>query len=603
MKLLRLKLNTPFRSLQAGFEINFLRDFDKSKMWDFMPYCLVGRNGSGKSNILEALAAIFYHIECIYLDYKPEGFEGEGDFHKVHTDGFFAEQCPINAFELEYIFHHNGSFSSDFSSDFDVSYDAHIRIEKNAKESPKIYWLNREEIEKNTELELSRLDVKRFLPDFVVAYSSGENEILSLPFFKMRFIHYDEYEDSLRNETGYAQPEGRLTYIDTQYSQAVFLTNYLMQNEAVLLPIFNTIGIKAIKQFRIIINQSIPVAKFRTEENTTPLKRDELEINNTDVFELTYNLQKRSDSDSKTLRAIDKLKSCATSQFFDVENKVLYLDYFIDEDRRDKNGKILENEEGELLGLSEMKKAFRLHFNEDPFELFRTFQILLTLNLYDVDLKLKQELYKSNSLYVNETIPILPSDKRVIRFKDFWIEKENTNGQVLSKSLSDGEHQYLHAMGVCLLFKNSNSLFLLDEPETHFNPDWRAKFISTLRDCLAKDEKGKSFMRDLLITSHSPFIISDSHPENVLIFKKDSKTSDVSATRPDFNTFGASVNLITIKVFGKSETIGNYSKETLDDLYIKLNAGDDKEALIDEAFKLLGDSVERTIFVNNAMGK
>lgn len=598
MKLLRLKLNAPFRSLQAGFEINFLRDFDKLKMWDFMPYCLVGRNGSGKSNILEALAAIFYHIECIYLDYKPEGFEGEGEFNRVHTEGFFAEQCTIDAFELEYIFHHNGSFSNDFSFDFDVSYDAHIRIEKKAKESPKIYWLNRAEIEKNNELELSRLDVKRFLPDFVVAYSSGENEILSLPFFKMRFIHYDEYEDSLRNETGYSQPEGRLAYIDNQHSQAVFLTNYLMQNEAVLLPIFNTIGIKAIKQFRIIIKQNIPVAKFRTEENTIALKRDELEINNTDVFELTYNLQKRSDSDTQTLRAIDKLKSCATSQFFEVENKVLYLDYFIDDDIRDDKGNILKNEEGELIGLSEMKKAFRLHFNEDPFELFRTFQILLTLNLYDVDINLKQELYKSNSLYVNETIPILPSDKRVMRFKDFWIVKGDNKNEILSKSLSDGEHQYLHALGVCLLFKNSNSLFLLDEPETHFNPDWRAKFISTLRDCLEKDKNGQSFMRDLLITSHSPFIISDSHPENVLIFKKDPKTGEVSVTRPDFNTFGASVNLITIELFNRVDTIGDFANEKVLEFDRKIEKGEELENLKLEIIKTLGDSVERTILIH-----
>src|SRR6267154_1409780 len=118
MKLLRLKLNTDFRSLQAGFEIYFLRDFDKAKLWDFMPYCLVGRNGSGKSNILEVLAAIFYHIECIYLDYKPDGFEGEKDENgRVTKEGFFSEKCTPDTFELEYIFHHDGSFLNEFSSD------------------------------------------------------------------------------------------------------------------------------------------------------------------------------------------------------------------------------------------------------------------------------------------------------------------------------------------------------------------------------------------------------------------------------------------------------------------------------------------------------
>ncbi|QYS86155.1 AAA family ATPase [Flavobacterium oreochromis] len=59
MKLKSLKLHSPFRSLQSGFEIDFLNEYNSDKLWDFMPYCLVGRNGSGKSNILEVLAEIF----------------------------------------------------------------------------------------------------------------------------------------------------------------------------------------------------------------------------------------------------------------------------------------------------------------------------------------------------------------------------------------------------------------------------------------------------------------------------------------------------------------------------------------------------------------
>ncbi|KEM52370.1 hypothetical protein AD47_5049, partial [Escherichia coli 6-319-05_S4_C3] len=35
------------------------------------------------------------------------------------------------------------------------------------------------------------------LPQYVLGYSSGENEILSLPFFKMRFVQFDEYYNAL----------------------------------------------------------------------------------------------------------------------------------------------------------------------------------------------------------------------------------------------------------------------------------------------------------------------------------------------------------------------------------------------------------------------
>lgn len=88
MKLLRLKLNVPFRSLSAGFEIYFLREWDYGRCFEFHPCCLAGRNGSGKSNVLEVLASIFYHMECtshspfIISDCQTENvlvFEKNGD--------------------------------------------------------------------------------------------------------------------------------------------------------------------------------------------------------------------------------------------------------------------------------------------------------------------------------------------------------------------------------------------------------------------------------------------------------------------------------------------------------------------------------------------
>src|SRR5881396_3797602 len=106
MKLLRLKLGVPFRSLEAGFEVHFLREWDRDRFDEFHPYCLAGRNGSGKSNVLEALAAIFYHIEGIYLEYRPDGFEFD---EQTNLGGFRAEVCTPDAFELEYLIPDNST--------------------------------------------------------------------------------------------------------------------------------------------------------------------------------------------------------------------------------------------------------------------------------------------------------------------------------------------------------------------------------------------------------------------------------------------------------------------------------------------------------------
>jgi len=64
MKLLRLKITDPkgFRSLQAGFEYHFRSEWDLQEEKGFAPFVCAGPNGSGKSNLLEVLAAIFYHL-------------------------------------------------------------------------------------------------------------------------------------------------------------------------------------------------------------------------------------------------------------------------------------------------------------------------------------------------------------------------------------------------------------------------------------------------------------------------------------------------------------------------------------------------------------
>jgi len=154
---------------------------------------------------------------------------------------------------------------------------------------------------------------------------------------------------------------------------------------------------------------------------------------------------------------------------------------------------------------------------------------------------------------------------------------------------------------LCLLFRHEPALFLLDEPETHLNPDWRASYISTLREALEADSTTSNVTREVLLTSHSPFVVSDCKPENVLVFKKNAASGKASYERPDFNTFGASANAITMKVFGQTETIGDYAMSKLNALHERLDEGEEPQKLIDEAGRVLGDSVEKVLFIHQAL--
>jgi restriction system-associated AAA family ATPase len=575
VRLIRLKLTDTngFRSLQKDFEYYFRKPLhlqsDNNQFEEFAPFVCAGPNGSGKSNLLELLAAIFYHLECMYLESLPDSFAYDPE---TNPEGYRSDLGLPDAFELEYLIKPKQAMKVKGHKEL-----AHVLVKKIPKQSPKWFLLNHEEQEGEVEINISGLPAKALLPDFVLGYSSGENEILSLPFFKMRFIQYDEYWQCLQEQLPYSgRPETRLAYIDNSFSQAILLCNLLFpHDDEVMKPFKVDIGINELLEFRIVIKRTISVSPEQAQyfSMTHPALRidDDTDIHTINLVQL---LEENTGNDSKFAPLITRLKRCATCYFIDKNTDTLHLDYCVD---------------------NATKQAFAENFSFDangsPIELFQVFQVLLSLNLYSVNDSLKTDLYQSNSHYVSETVPSLASDERIMRFKFVKFTKQGVNQSVMLKDLSDGEHQLLHSLGLCLLFKDTNSLFLLDEPETHFNPQWRANFITRLRQSLNGNNQP-----EMLITTHTPFLISDSKPEKVLVFNKENGA--VSISNPEYNTLGASINKITMATFDKRETIGGLAQAILDDFTKRsLDKGENKQDLINEINDKLGDSVEKVLLV------
>ena len=206
-----------------------------------------------------------------------------------------------------------------------------------------------------TETELTRTEVKAYLPTYVIGYSSGRNEILSLPFFKMRFIHFDEYRDHLTKDVPYnGKPEGRMIYVDDQFSQAILLCHFLFPSDAILRVFEAKVGLKGIRRFRIIIRRHhrVPIAAERLE--TIPLTEKDREDPSKTTVELTSKLSGyRDEKDELQLGLIDKLIKCSTTHYEDYsaypdgEGYDLYLDYWVNE---------------------ATKRAFQVHFGESSGE-------------------------------------------------------------------------------------------------------------------------------------------------------------------------------------------------------------------------------------------
>lgn len=560
-----------FKSLHSGFKVNFHRLTTKGidSMLEFQPFCFAGLNGSGKSNVLEALAAIFYHLEFCVAKFRPKSFEKH----------FRRDTCTPDAFTLKYL------ICSSNKKDYVLSLADIVTISKEkGKEIIMIVEPNpfstekggeaREISLKSSDRSKERAPGKEFLPDLVVGYSSGENEILSIPFIKNRLVHFDEYKEAI-NKLPYSEPETSLIYIDKEMSQAVLLACLLFEDKETLKPLKDQLGILGIQSFRMNLN--LLKTGFPDKDDPTLIE----------MVPLVDHLKDK----------IEILKKCSTSWYksnkgfrVDPQSKDadrITLDFFVGVDPINEDERITQH-------------AFKDNFNSS-FEFFRLLQVLYELNNNIVSDITKEEVYKSGGFYTDGKLPSAGPEDNVFYFLDYkilkQIEGQEKPKELLLREFSDGEHQFLHTMGICLMLKDRRTLLLLDEPETHFNPGWRAKFIKVLNDSL-KAGGTNNFLKDVILTSHSPFIISDCLPNNVIFFKRNKETHKIeakSASEMDFNTYGTSIEIISDELFEYNQSIGEWSNQELKNIkYENIKNNEDKEAVKQE-LKILGDSIEKDL--------
>lgn len=549
MKLLRLRINSDegFRSLGKGFELNFHHLEDVNRNDTFRPICLVGLNGCGKSNVLEALSLIFYHIELCVGIHLPQSIKNEAVFQPSH--------CVIDAFVLEYLME-EPSFGVKETSNI-----VQVTISKEKDKEPFMYKSNPyKRGGKRVNIDLKNLSegkvavAKSYLPKYVVGYSSGENETLSIPFIKSRFIHLYEFKEATENNVAdYIYPENSLIYVDANMSQAILLSCLLFESDETLksLASIENTGILDITSFRM-----------RLRETTFKSNKTSEEISNFRILK-------------KTL--FEKLDACATMSWYDEEAKAYYFDFFVNK---------------------ATKQAFQYHFHSGM-GCFLMLRLLYELNLSEVSLNKENEIFASEGVYTDGKYSKPGADNDIFHFLDFYLKKQigrdGESKDLLLRQFSDGEHQFIHTMAICLLLKDSESLILLDEPETHFNPSWRSRFVSILNETLSNacQDKDANFKKEVLITSHSPFIISDCLPENVIILDKDKVgVSHVgSAKERGFNTYGASTSMIMAEIFDSMDSIGGRAYQEMQDMAIKENV--DKDSLLKQVNDAFGDSLEK----------
>ena len=143
------------------------------------------------------------------------------------------------------------------------------------------------------------------------------------------------------------------------------------------------------------------------------------------------------------------------------------------------------------------------------------------------------------------------------------VKLTKNDGTVTFRELSEGEQQLLTVLGLLQFTSAEESLFLLDEPDTHLNPRWSVEYIQHIRDFL-KDKNDNNQSSHVLLATHNPIAVAELLKEQVQILKRDSETHAISAIAPDTHPRGMGyAGVITSEMFDLSAALDTYTQDLL----------------------------------------
>ncbi|HAS6933504.1 hypothetical protein CFG65_22965 [Vibrio parahaemolyticus] len=563
MRLNRLKLVGRYKSIVGTEQQPFIYTF-KPNSEGYSPICLVGLNGSGKSNFIELIADIFGYADRYFnLQYECAEdltYDFEIDYQTI-VDGhdFFIKIKSISS-EVK-MYSYPGLEYIDFLS--------FGNVQENRFQAMVVTTTIDNEYHK-------------FLPDNVLAYSSGNNQGLSSVFAKTQLSFYNVVRKQGVFHREYAKRFDNLMTLEEGLNEKQivelreYISNSFDRHENLFKPPVLFEDEIDIDFPLASIKADLPIGKF-TDHTSNQLffvslmvnqneefKRflaEYINISTLDSFEIDLRLSEYRDLDfikDEALR-LQQL-SCDSSKFNDETlNGVLKFD--VNQDFFEKI---------ETLYLERSKFLDNLMFIS---------QMVAKRWSRDEKRTLKTSCYERN-------VPNIAGGLAPIRFVNTKVRLINPNTVTLYDRLSDGEHQLIQVIGSLILFGDQQSLFILDEPESHFNPEWRIEFVDIINNYVGL------LNLELIISTHSPFVLSACKSERVLHFKKDSEGCVAIQPMGNVETYGASFDSLLASVFDLDVLI---SKKPLTELRAGLRAYD--EGFMDEQETLewlesYGDSFE-----------
>ena len=410
-----------------GFKnlIDFTIDFDQ----DSPTAVLVGRNGTGKSNVLEALTVIFRDLD---LELPAPQFSYTLEY-TCHGRRILVDADPDRP-----------------SRKVQISADGQALSVKAFKENKRDY-----------------------LPNYVFGYYSGPSNRMQEHFIK----HQERFYNELINSTKEAViPLRPLFFAQHIHSQFVLLAFFLEQDGAVLKFLDEQLGITGLDSVLFVMKQ--PPWSSREGDQRFWLAR------------------------GVVAKLLDRLFE---------------------------------------FSLAPMRHKWRVPLG------FRKTTELEHLYLYlpsadalsrlQAEYATQQDFFKAlESTYISELM-------REVRTR---VKARCAEAPLTFRELSEGEQQLLMVLGLLRFTREDESLFLLDEPDTHLNPAWSVQYLEFLKTIGGLGENGH-----VIMATHDPLVISGLTKEQVRVMRRDTMKAPIRAQMPETDPQGMGINgLLRSELYG-----------------------------------------------------
>lgn len=458
------KLYLPnFRNLK-----DFYIDFDE----DSPRTVLIGRNGVGKTNILEALTGIFRQLDL-----------------RARPTFAYRIEYACNGFCIEVEASDNARQAIDAPRPLTMTY----RVGRQAEGSGDTHLTTERTFEEVSETAFYRMNAEtRLLPKHVFGYYSGTSSRLRDLFIE----HTEKYRDELI--AGEEETIRPLFLAEDWHSQFVLLAFYAKHDPEIRAFLLDQLGIEGLESVLFILQEP-----YWHKRDAPPQVRE------------------RGDerywwAAGTVKRLLGELHRVALAPMKTTERVPVGIKRYQTKERR-------------YCYLKNADDLAALAADVDQKELFKRLEsTVLSDLLHEVR----------------------------IRFRI-----KNSDQSLSFVDLSEGEQQLLTVLGLLRFTNQDESLFLLDEPDTHLNPAWCLDYL----DILTKYGGGIT-KSQIIMTTHSPLVFAGLEKNEVIILQRREMEQRIEAEHPSSSPKGMGFSaILTSDFFGLRSSLDRASLKLLDE--------------------------------------